>query len=123
MPYLDIKEKVWKIRDQKYPVVENLSMKELKWFKDKYKEIVKKNESGKLTQTEALEFDEIWWEKLCKVGLNTTMEKVIDSNCTEKEFRDFMAELYNFLSNLSTIEEAKQFALYDPEIQKNDPKP
>ena len=123
MPYLDIKEKVWKIRDQKYPVVENLSMKELKWFKDKYKEIVKKNESGKLTQTEALEFDEIWWEKLCKVGLNTTMEKVIDSNCTEKEFRDFMAELYNFLSNLSTIEEAKQFALYDPEIQKNGQKP
>ena len=123
MPYLDLKDKVWKIKDQKYPVIENLPMKELKWFKDKYKEIIKKNESGKLTQTEALEFDEVWWEKLCKVGLNTTMEKVIDSNCTEKEFRDFMAELYNFLSNLSTIEEAKQFALYDQEIQKNEPKP
>ena len=123
MPYLDLKDKVWKIKDQKYPVIENLPMKELKWFKDKYKEIIKKNESGKLTQTEALEFDEVWWEKLCKVVLNTTLEKVIDSNCTEKEFRDFMAELYNFLSNLSTIEEAKQFALYDQEIQKNEPKP
>jgi hypothetical protein len=111
--FLDIKDKVWRIKDKEYKVIEDIPMKDLKWFKDKYKEIIKKNEEKKLTQTEALEFDDLWWTKLCEVGLGTTIDDVLDSNCTEKQFRDFMAELYNFLSNVSTIEEAKQLDLYD----------
>lgn len=121
--YLDIQKKVWKIRNKEYPVIENIPMKNLKWFKDQYKEIIKKNDEGKLSQVEALEFDETWWKKLCEVGLNSTMDDVMDSDCTEREFRDFMAELYNFLSNLSTIDVAKQSGLYDPKIKTKDSKP
>ena len=115
--YLDIQKKIWKIRSKEYPVIENIPMKNLKWFKDQYKEIIKKNDEGKLSQVEALEFDETWWKKLCEVGLNSTMDDVMDSDCTEREFRDFMAELYNFLSNLSTIDVAKQSGLYDPKTK------
>ena len=75
MVYLDIEKKVWKIRSKEYAVKEDLSMKQLKWFKDKYKSIIKSNEEGKLTQSEALEFDELWWTKLCEVGLDTTTQK------------------------------------------------
>lgn len=121
--YLDIQKKVWKIKNKEYPVIENISMKSLKWFKDEYRKIIKKNEEGKLTQIEAMEFDEVWWKKLCEVGLKTTMDDVLNSECTEREFRDFMAELYNFLSNLSTIEEAKQSGLYDPETKTKESKP
>ena len=85
-------------------------------------ELVKKNEDGVLTQSDALQFDEEWWEKLCKVGLSSTVEDVQDSNCTEKQFREFMAELYHFLSIITTIEEAKLSVLYDPTIQKKEEK-
>lgn len=120
MVFLDLEKKVWKIKNIEFPVIENIPMKDLKWFKDEYKSIIKKNESGELTQAEALEFDEKWWEKLCTIGLGSSIEKVMDSNCTEKEFREFMAELYNFLSTISTIEEAKQSALYVPKTQKKE---
>ena len=122
MVYLNIEKKVWVIGNKEYKVIENTSMKDLKWFKSAYKDIVKKNEDGVLTQSDALQFDEEWWEKLCKVGLSSTVEDVQDSNCTEKQFREFMAELYHFLSIITTIEEAKLSALYDPKIQKNEEK-
>ncbi len=115
--YLDTEKKIWKIRSKEYKVIEDIPMKNLKWFKDEYKNIIKKNEEGKLTQVEAMEFDETWWKKLCEVGLKTTMDDVLESNCTEREFRDFMAELYNFLSTLSTIDVAKQSGLYDQETK------
>jgi len=119
VPYLDVEKKVWKIGKLEIPVKEDIPMKEMKWFKDKYKDVIKKSESGELTQIEALEFDEEWWHNLCKIGLGKTMEEVMESNCTEKQFRDLMAELYNFLSNLGSIEEAKQFVLY---VQKTENK-
>ena len=122
MVYLNIEKKVWAIGNKEYKVIENTSMKDLKWFKSAYKDIVKKNEDGVLTQSDALQFDEEWWEKLCKVGLSTTVEDVQDSNCTEKQFREFMAELYHFLSIITTIEEAKLSVLYDPTIQKKEEK-
>lgn len=122
MVYLNIEKKVWVIGNKEYKVIENTSMKDLKWFKSAYKDIVKKNEDGVLTQSDALQFDEEWWEKLCKVGLSSTVEDVQDSNCTEKQFREFMAELYHFLSIITTIEEAKLSVLYDPTIQKKEEK-
>ena len=122
MVYLNIEKKVWVIGNKEYKVIENTSMKDLKWFKSAYKDIVKKNEDGVLTQSDALQFDEEWWEKLCKVGLSSTVEDVQDSNCTEKQFREFMAELYHFLSIITTLEEAKLSVLYDPTIQKKEEK-
>ena len=122
MVYLNIEKKVWAIGNKEYKVIENTSMKDLKWFKSAYKDIVKKNEDGVLTQSDALQFDEEWWNKLCKVGLNSTVEDVQDSNCTEKQFREFMAELYHFLSIITTLEEAKLSVLYDPTIQKKEEK-
>jgi len=121
--YLDVDKKVWKIRSKEYPVIENIPMKNLKWFRQEYMNIIKKNEDGKLTQVQAMEFDETWWKKLCEVGLKSTMDDVLNSECTEREFRDFMAELYNFLSNLSTIDVAKQSGLYDQEIKTKESKP
>jgi len=121
--YLDVDKKVWKIRSKEYPVIENIPMKNLKWFRQEYLNIIKKNEDGKLTQVQAMEFDETWWKKLCEVGLKSTMDDVLNSECTEREFRDFMAELYNFLSNLSTIDVAKQSGLYDQEIKTKESKP
>ena len=122
MVYLNIEKKVWAIKDKEYKVIENIPMKDLKWFKDEYKTIIKKNDDGDLTQTEALEFDEKWWDKLCEIGLATTVDDILNSNCTEKEFRDLMAELYHFLSVISTIEEAKLSVLYAPKIQKKENK-
>lgn len=121
--YLDVDKKVWKIRSKEYPVIENIPMKNLKWFRQEYINIIKKNEDGKLTQVQAMEFDETWWKKLCEIGLKSTMDDVLNSECTEREFRDFMAELYNFLSNLSTIDVAKQSGLYDQEIKTKESKP
>jgi len=121
--YLDVDKKVWKIRSKEYPVIENIPMKNLKWFRQEYMNIIKKNEDGKLTQVQAMEFDETWWKKLCEIGLKSTMDDVLNSECTEREFRDFMAELYNFLSNLSTIDVAKQSGLYDQEIKTKESKP
>jgi len=118
--YLDITKKVWIFKGKEFPVKENLPMKQLKWFKDKYKAIIKSNEEGKLSQSEALEFDELWWTKLCEIGLDTTMDELMDTDCTEKEFRDFMVELYHFLSVISTIEEAKLSDLYDPKIKSKE---
>jgi len=120
MVYLNIEKKVWAIKTKEYKVIENISMKDLKWFRTEYKDIIKRTESGELTQTEALEFDEKWWDKLCEIGLATTVDDILDCNCTEKEFRDFMAELYYFLSQVSTIEEAKLSVLYAPKTIKKD---
>ena len=38
MPYLDVEKKVWKIGKLEIPVKEDIPMKEMKWFKDKYKD-------------------------------------------------------------------------------------
>ena len=48
------------------------------------------------------------------------MDDVLDTGISEPEFRDLMAEVYNFLATLGTIEKAKRFVLYDPKIQKKD---
>jgi hypothetical protein len=116
--FLDVKEKVWKIGDLTIPVNENVPMKDLMWFRTATKEIHKKQESGKLTQSEALEFDDIWWDKTCNIGLGKTKEEIIDTGITESQFRNLMAEVFHFLTTFGNVEEAKQSGLYDPEIQK-----
>ena len=48
------------------------------------------------------------------------MDEILDTGISEPDFRELMAEVYNFLATLGTIEKAKQFALYDPEILKRE---
>jgi len=120
--FLDVKDKVWKIKDLEIPVIENIPMKEMLWFREKIKWTSEQEEKGSLTTSEALKVDEEWWDNIAKVGLDTTIEKILDTGISESEFRELMAEVYNFLSQLGTIEKAKQFVLYDPKIQKKDDK-
>lgn len=123
MPFLNVNKKIWIIKDLEIPVIENTPMKEMKWFRDKVKWAAEREEKGDITQTEALSVDEEWWEKTCQVGLGKSMDDILESGISEPEFRDLMAEVYNFLATLGTIEKAKLYVLYDPEIQKKDSKP
>ena len=116
--FLDTKENVWKIKDLIVPVIEDVPMKDLMWFRNATKEIHQKQESGKLTQTEALEFDDEWWEKTCEIGLGKSKDEIIDTGISEREFRNLMAEVFHFLTTFGNVEEAKLSGLYDPEIQK-----
>ena len=122
MPFLDTNKKVWIIKDLDIPVIEDTPMKEMKWFREKVKWAAEREEKGDITQTQALQVDEEWWEKTCQVGLGKSMEDILDTGISEPDFRELMTEVYNFLANLGTIEKAKLFVLYDPEILKKDPK-
>ncbi len=120
MVFLDINKKVWIIKDLEIPVIENTPMKEMKWFRDKVKWAADREEKGDITQSEALTVDEEGWEKTCQVGLGKSMDEILDSGVSEPEFRDLMAEVYNFLATLGTIDKAKLSVLYDPEILKKE---
>ena len=122
MVFLNVDKKVWIIKDLEIPVIEDTPMKEMKWFRDKVKWAAEREEKQDITQTEALSVDEEWWEKTCQVGLGKSMEDILDTGISEPDFRELMSEVYNFLANLGTIEKAKLFVLYDPEILKKDPK-
>jgi hypothetical protein len=121
--FLDIKKKAWIIKDLEIPVIENTPMKDMKWFREKVKWAAEREEKGDITQTQALEVDEEWWEKTCQVGLGKSMDDILDSGISEPDFRELMSEVYNFLATLGTIEKAKLYVLYDQEIQKKGSKP
>ena len=120
MPFLDTDKKVWVIKDLEISVIENIPMKDMKWYRDKVKWVAEREEKGDIKQSEALAVDEEWWEKTCKTGLGKSMEDILDTGISEPDFRELMAEVYNFLATLGTIEKAKQYALYDPEILKRE---
>jgi hypothetical protein len=120
--FLNTKKKTWIIKDLEIPVIEDTPMKEMKWFREKVKWAAEREEKGDITQSEALQTDEDWWEKTCQVGLGKSMDDILDTGISEPDFRQLMAEVYNFLATLGTIEKAKQYALYDPEILKKDRK-
>ena len=122
MVFLDVDKKVWIIKDLEIPVIEDIPMKDMKWFREKVKWAAEREEKGDITQSEALEVDEEWWEKTCQVGLGTSMDDILDTGISEPDFRELMQEVYGFLATLGTIEKAKQYVLYDPEILKRDPK-
>ena len=122
MPFLDVNKKVWIIKDIEIPVIENIPMKDMKWFRDKVKWVAEREEKQDITQSQALSVDEEWWSKTCEIGLGKSMDDILDTGVSEPEFRELMAEVYTFLATLGTIEKAKQFVLYDQEILKKDPK-
>ncbi len=120
--FLNLEKKAWVIKDLEIPVIEDVPMKDLLWFRNQSKEAEKLKNKEDATITEALEFDEIWWEKTCQIGLGKSMEEIIDTGISEKDFRSLMQEVYNFLIVFSTIEEVKQSGMYDQEIQKKENK-
>ena len=122
MVFLNVDKNIWIINDLEIPVIENVSMKDMKWFRDKVKWAAEREEKGDITQTQALEVDEEWWEKTCDIGLGKTVDDILDTGITEPAFRELMAEVYTFLAIYGTIERAKQSALYDPEILKKEAK-
>lgn len=122
MPFLDVDKKVWIIKDIEIPVIEDTSMKDMKWFRDKVKWAAEREEKNDISKTEALSVDDEWWSKTCQVGLGKSMDDILDTGISEPDFRELMAEVYNFLAQLGTIERARQFVLYDQEILKKDPK-
>ena len=120
--FLDIKNKVWKIKNIEIPVVEDVPMKELMWFRIKSKEADELKKSEKATISDGLKFDEEWWEKTCELGLGKSMQEVLDTGISEREFRNLMAEVFTFLTVLCTIDEAKQSGIYDQETPKKEKK-
>lgn len=120
--FLNLEKKAWVIKDLEIPVIEDVPMKDLLWFRNQSKEAEKLKNKEDATVTEALEFDEIWWEKTCQIGLGKSMEEIIDTGISEKDFRSLMQEVYNFLIVFSTIEEVKQSGMYDQETQKKESK-
>jgi len=120
MVFLDIKKKAWVIKDLEIPVIEDVSMKEMKWFREKIKEVSKLEKDNTITQDEALEVDDEWWERTSQIGLGKSVDEILESGITEPEFRELMAEVYGFLSLNGTIEKAKQSALYAVEILKKE---
>jgi len=115
--FLDIKNKIWKIGNKEFPVIENISNEKLKWFEETMEWASKVEGTNKITQEEAEKVDEEWWERLCNVALGTDVKTVMDSKCTEDDFRKFMAELWIFSSVEKTIEKSKQNPLYDPKVK------
>ena len=122
MVFLNVDKKVWIIKDLEIPVIEDTPMKDMQWFRDKVKWAAEREEKGDITQSEALQVDEEWWERTCQVGLGKSMDDILDTGISEPDFRDLMAEVYNFLAKLGTIEKARQYVLYDPEILKKEQK-
>ena len=121
--FLDTDKNVWIINDLEIPVIENVSMKDMKWFRDKVKWAAEREDKGDITQTQALAADDEWWSKTCEIGLGKSMDDILDTGITEPAFRELMAEVYTFLAIHGTIERAKLYALYDPEILKKENKP
>ena len=118
--FLDVEKKVWKVGKTEIPVIENVPMKDLLWFREKTKEIEEMRESNKLTILKGLEVDKEWWNNTCKIGLGKTMDQILETGISEPKFRMLMAEVFHFLQNFGTVEEAKQSGIYDPETQTSE---
>ena len=118
MLYLSPDKKVWTIKNLTIPVIENVPMKDLKWFKDKLKEAKKLESEQKLDPVQAMEFDEEWWEKTCNIGLGKSKSEIEDTGISEPEFRNLMAEVYHFLVTFGNIEGAIQSGFYDQKSKK-----
>ena len=123
MVFLDINKKVWIIKDLEVPVIEDVPMKDLKWFKEKMVEAEDLAEQGKSGTKSEIEFETNWFDKVCTVGLGKSLEEIEDTGISQPKFRMLMAEVYTFLSSYGTVEEAKLSGLYDQEIQKKEAKP
>lgn len=120
MPFLDLEKKSWIVGDLELPVIENVPMKELRWFKEKMVEAESMQEEGKTGTKEELEFEDNWFNKVCEIGLGKSLEEIENTGISTPDFRALMAEVYTFLSVCGTIEGAKRSGLYEVETQKKE---
>lgn len=120
MPFLDLKKKKWIIKNLELSVIEDVPMKELKWFKEKMIEADDLAKEGKTGTKEEVEFENSWFDKVCKIGLGSSLEEIENSGISQPDFRLLMAEVYTFLSVCGTIEGAKQSGLYEVKTQKKE---
>lgn len=113
--FFDIDNKVWKIKDKEFPVIENVSESDLKWFSDKI-ELTEKVGAGEIemTQSEADKIDEEVREKLYECGLGTDL-KTIRTILGEDEGKLF-GELYVFVTQIKTIKNAMQNPMFNPTL-------
>ena len=123
MVFLDVDKKVWIIKDLEIPVIEDVPMKDLKWFKEKVIEAEDLAEKGKTGTKLEIDLENEWFNKVCQVGLGKSLEEIEDTGISQPKFRMLMAEVYTFLATVGTIEEAKLSGLYAQEIQKKGNKP
>ncbi len=114
--FLDINNKVWKVKDKEFSVIESCSDEELKWFDDVMALSIKNETTGDMSQSEADKLSDEWDERLCRLGLGTEL-KTIKEILTEKEQGELMGELAHFVRKLKTIENARQLSLYDLRLQ------
>jgi len=115
MVFLDLKKKVWIIKDLEVPVIEDIPMKELNVFKDDLIKAEELSKKGKTGTKEEVEFENNWYERTCQLGLGKSRQDIEDTNISLPDFRALMAEVYAFLSVCGTIEGAKQSGLYEVE--------
>ena len=122
MPFLNPEKSKWIIAGKKntleLPVIEDVSMEELLWFRNKQKEIEQLKKDG--NSSALLNVDEEWWEHVCTIGLGTTSEKIFKTGISAPKFRELMAEVYSFLTLWSTVEEAKLSGYYDQKTETKD---
>jgi len=118
--FLDVTKKKWIIKGKEFPVIEDVPMKDLKWFRDKTVEADKLKDNKDATASDGIKFDEDWWNMTCKLGFGKTMDEILDTGITERQFRSLMAEVYHFLSAVGTIEEAKLLGIYEVKTKKKD---
>ncbi len=114
--FLDIDNKVWKVKDKEFAVIENCSDEELKWFDDTFELTIKNETTGEISQSEADIISNEWDERVCRLGLGAEL-KTIKEILTEKELGELMGELSHFVRKLKTIENARQLPLYDLRLQ------
>lgn len=120
MVFLDTKNKVWKIKDLEIPVIEDVPMKELNWFKNKMIEAEELGKKGKVGTKEEIAFENEWFDKVCVIGLGKSFKEIEDTGISLPAFRDLMAEVYSFLSVCGTIEGAMRSGLFDQGTSKKE---
>jgi hypothetical protein len=121
--FLDLKKKVWLVKNIEIPVIEDVPMKDLDWFTDKMIEAEELEKKGKTGTKAEVEFETKWYEKVCEIGLGKTLDQIKDTGISRPDFRDLMAEVYVFLSTYGTIEKLEQLGSLGQETQKKDKKP
>jgi hypothetical protein len=112
--FLNIDNKSWIVGTSAFPVIENISEENLKTIDD-FHSIPEKVESGEIemTQAEADELDTKIREKVYKFGLGTDL-KTIRSLITLEQEGKLFGELYFFITKIKTLENAKQYPVYNP---------
>lgn len=123
MVYLDLKKKVWRVKDLEIPVIENVPMKELQWFKDNLNKTQKELTANKLTDADIVTFEDEWDKKVCEIGLHTDYDTIINTGISNPEFRELIAEVFTFLKAIGTVEKAEQSGLYDQKTPSKEEKP